>query len=240
MAECQMITHEIVRGDTLYRLAQKYRTTVPLILLANPGVDPYNLQIGTRLNICKGNQVSERPSMDEIQMTGDLDKRIMQYIGWLKVYLLALAGSASRQREAAQRAEAAAGSIVDVFAAFYPEAMISRLREHFGRGYTLDVLSYANALNNRDTQAAEQFEERVSEHAENIAELLAQYNRYYNRDRIEDVLDELPEYMQQVVLAMRGEDDMAEFVGFNRLDDWAGNVATYLSDGLRREFYREG
>lgn len=239
MAECQMITHEIVRGDTLYRLAQKYRTTVPLILLANPGVDPYNLQVGTRLNICKGNQMSERPSMDEIQMMGDFDKRMMQYIGWLKVYLLALAGSAARQREAAQKAEAAAGNIVDVFAVFYPEAMITRLREHFARGYTLDLMSYANAINNRDTQAAEQFEERVSDHAENMAELLAQYNRYYDSERIEEALDELPEYLQQVVLAMRGADDMAEFTGFNRMDDWAGNIATYLAEGLRREFYRE-
>ncbi len=240
MAECQMITHEIVRGDTLYRLAQKYRTTVPLILLANPGIDPYNLQVGTRLRICKGNQVPERPSMDEIQMTGDLDKRMLQYIGWLKVYLLALAGSASRQREAAQKAEAAAGSIVDVFAVFYPEAMTTRLREHFVRGYTLDVMSYANALNNRDTQAAEQFEERVSEHAEAIAELLAQYNRYYNKERIENALEELPDVMEEIVLAMRSGDDMKEFNAFMSMDEWAGNVAAYLAQGLRREFYREG
>nr|MBQ8253470.1 LysM peptidoglycan-binding domain-containing protein [Lachnospiraceae bacterium] len=79
MAECQMITHEIVRGDTLYRLAQKYRTTVPLILLANPGINPYNLQVGTRIKICKGNMFTEKPSMDEIQMMSDMNKAMMQY-----------------------------------------------------------------------------------------------------------------------------------------------------------------
>lgn len=240
MAECQMITHEIVRGDTLYRLAQKYRTTVPMILLANPGVDPYNLQVGTRLKICKGKWPAEKPSMDELQMAGDLDKRMMQYVGWLKVYLLSLSQSASRQRDAAQRVEQAAGKVVDVLAVFYPEAVTAKLRDHFARGYSLDVMSYANALNNRDTQAAEQFEERVSEHAEEIAMLLAQYNRFYSKENIEDALEELPEVAEQIVTAMRNGDVLTEFAGFEKMDTWAGEVAAYLAEGLRREFYREG
>lgn len=240
MAECQRITHEIVRGDTLYRLAQKYRTTVPMILLANPGIDPYNLQVGTRLQICKGNWFPEKPSMDEIQMAGDLSKRMMQYTGWLKKYLLSLSGSAARQREAAQRTERAADSIVDVFAVFYPESVTTKLREHFVRGYTLDLMSYANALNNRDTMAAEQFEERVSEHAEEMAALLAQYNRFYNRENIEEAFEELPELIEQLVPAMRNGEFVAEFAGFDRMDEWAADVATYLSEGLRKEFYREG
>lgn len=240
MAECQKVIHEIGRGDTLYRLAQKYRTTVPMILLENPGVDPYNLQIGTKLTICTGKQMPQKPSMDELQMTGDLDRRMQQFVGWLKVYLLSLGDSASRQRDAAQRVEAAANKVVDVFEVFYPEAMIRSLREHFVRGYTLDAMSYANAQNNRDTQAAEEFEERVSEHAEDVAKLLAQYNRYYEAERIEDALNQLPEVLDRVVLAMRSGDVMAEFAAYETMDEWAGEVAAYLARGVRREFYREG
>ena len=240
MTECQMITHEIVRGDTLYRLAQKYRTTVPLILLANPGIDPYKLQVGTRLKICKGNWFPEKPSMDEIQMSNDLLKAWLEYVGWLKVYLLSLQGTAARQREAAQMTEKAANGIIDVFAAFYPEAVTMKLREHFGRGYTLDAMSYANALNNRDTMAAEEFKERVSNHAEEIAELLAQYNRFYSKENIEDALEQLPEVAEQIVAAMRSGDVTAEFKGYETLDMWAGEIAGYLAEGLRKEFYREG
>ena len=240
MAECQFITHEVVRGDTLYRLAKKYKTTVPLILLANPGVEPYNLQIGTKLKICQGNQIPQRPSMDEIEMASDLDRRWMQYIGWLKMYLNSLSQPVDRQREAARKTEQAADRIVDVFGVFYPDAMIERLREHFARGYTLDLMSYANATNNRDTMAAEQFEERIEEHAESIAKLLSQYNRYYNEERIEEALEEAPEVIEQIVIAMRNEDNMQEFSGFETLYEWAGSVAAYLAEGLRREFYREG
>lgn len=240
MAECQFITHEVVRGDTLYRLAKQYKTTVPLILLANPEVEPYNLQIGTNLRICKGNQMMERPTMDEIEMAGDLDRRWMQYIGWLEMYLSSLSQPVDRQREAAQKAEQAAGRIVDVIGVFYPEAMTERLREHFVRGYTLDLLSYANATNNRDTMAAEQFEERVEEHAEAIAKLLSQYNRFYDAERIEEALEEAPEVIEQIVMAMRNGDNMQEFSGVETLYEWAGPVAVYLAEGLRREFYREG
>ena len=240
MEECQMITHEIVRGDTLYRLAKKYRTTVPLILLANPGVDPYNLQIGTKLKICKGNQVVEKPSMDEIQLIGDMYGATLQYVGWLKQYLMSLSQSAARQREAAQQVSGAADKVVDIFALFYPEAMITKLREHFVRGYTLDMMSYANATNNRDTQAAEDFEDKVSQHADEVARLLAQYNRFYSEERIENALAELPEVAEEIVLAMRSGDMMGEFEGFRKMDQWAVGVADYLAEGLRREFYREG
>ncbi len=36
-------------GDTLWRIAQRYYTTLNRILTANPGVDPYQLRIGQRL-----------------------------------------------------------------------------------------------------------------------------------------------------------------------------------------------
>ncbi|WP_234978633.1 muramidase family protein [Anaerosalibacter sp. Marseille-P3206] len=38
--------YTIKSGDTLYLLAQRYNTTVEAIMAINPGIDPYNLQIG--------------------------------------------------------------------------------------------------------------------------------------------------------------------------------------------------
>ena len=48
------ITHTVVRGDTFFKLAQTYGTSVRAIRTANPSVDPLNLQIGTRLTIPLG------------------------------------------------------------------------------------------------------------------------------------------------------------------------------------------
>lgn len=48
------IVHTVVRGDTFYRLANRYGTTVRAIRTANPTADPMNLTIGTRLTIPLG------------------------------------------------------------------------------------------------------------------------------------------------------------------------------------------
>ncbi|NLK72287.1 MAG: LysM peptidoglycan-binding domain-containing protein [Clostridiales bacterium] len=44
-------TYVVQPGDTLWRIAQKYYTTVSRIMTANPGIDPYRLRIGQRLTV---------------------------------------------------------------------------------------------------------------------------------------------------------------------------------------------
>ena len=52
---CQnRMVHTIQEGDSLYRLPKQYHTTVTDLILGNPGVNPYNLQIGMRLFVCPG------------------------------------------------------------------------------------------------------------------------------------------------------------------------------------------
>jgi len=49
--------HTIVQGDTLFRLSVLFSTTVNRIIAANPGIDPYRLQIGQRIIIPFGSVV---------------------------------------------------------------------------------------------------------------------------------------------------------------------------------------
>lgn len=46
--------HTVQEGDSLYRLARQYHTTVTELILGNPGVNPYNLQVGMKLYVCPG------------------------------------------------------------------------------------------------------------------------------------------------------------------------------------------
>lgn len=240
MATCQTITHEIVRGDTLYRLAQRYRTTVPLILLANPGLNPNNLQIGSTIQICQGNQFVEQPSLDELQLTGDMSKAMMQYIGWLKKYLISLMQTPERQQGVSQRVMQMPGRITDIFEVFYPTSMTNTMRDRIFRDFTQNLMSYANAVRNRDAAGSERYEEAASENAEQLAELLAANNSNYNKEQLEDWMDELIEYVEAAVMDAQNRNQMGEFDGYDRMDQWAATMAMYLSDGLRKEFYREG
>jgi hypothetical protein len=42
----KIIQYTIQPCDTLWDLAQRYNTTVEDIMAMNPGIDPYNLQVG--------------------------------------------------------------------------------------------------------------------------------------------------------------------------------------------------
>ncbi len=52
---CQnRINYRVQEGDSLYKLAKQFHTTVTELILLNAGVNPYNLQVGMRLTICPG------------------------------------------------------------------------------------------------------------------------------------------------------------------------------------------
>ena len=46
-----VVNYTVVAGDTLYSIARRYNTTVRLIQLFNPGVDPNALRVGQTLII---------------------------------------------------------------------------------------------------------------------------------------------------------------------------------------------
>lgn len=52
---CQnRISYRVQEGDSLYKIAKQFHTTVTELILLNSGVNPYNLQTGMRLTICPG------------------------------------------------------------------------------------------------------------------------------------------------------------------------------------------
>ncbi len=53
---CRGIIHVIEKGDTLYKLGQRYHVSVSRIMYANPYVNIYNLQIGDELCIPVGQE----------------------------------------------------------------------------------------------------------------------------------------------------------------------------------------
>lgn len=89
MIYCRLITHTIMEGDTLYLLARRYNTTVPAITLMNPGINPYNLQVGTRLRICMGEDEMkpQKPQISERELWEDMRRAFMGQGNWTKMFM---------------------------------------------------------------------------------------------------------------------------------------------------------
>lgn len=64
---CRGIIHVIEKGDTLYKLGQRYHVSVSRIMYANPYVNIYNLQVGDELCIPVGQQPREEMEMEEME-----------------------------------------------------------------------------------------------------------------------------------------------------------------------------
>ncbi len=67
-------TYIIQPGDTLYLIAQKYYTNLARLLAANPGIDPYNLQVGQMIIVPYGIDVVDT----NIDYTYDIMERDIQ------------------------------------------------------------------------------------------------------------------------------------------------------------------
>ncbi len=82
------IIHVVQQGDTLYDLANMYGTTVQNIINTNPGINPYNLQIGSRLYIysaCNQN-MNCCISQNQVKLLNEMNLVWEQHIMWTRCF----------------------------------------------------------------------------------------------------------------------------------------------------------
>ena len=135
-------------GDTLYRLAQNYHTTVTELILGNPGVNPYDLQTGMQLHICPGEgyvtaQGERQASCPETEQQTVCDttqeepqeKRSgafqvnMEMTFWKYMYAMSVDAQAKDQQAVEDRLMGAVDAIADAFADVMPPSAVRQMRE---------------------------------------------------------------------------------------------------------------
>lgn len=142
---CQnRIVYTVQEGDSLYRLSRQYHTTVTELILGNPGVNPYNLQVGMQLNICPGEEYNapaqneQRPNPNE-QMPGQMEDAVerltesmrlawLSHVYWTRMYLMSVDADAKDQQAVEERALQTADEITDAFARLLPLNVTRQLR----------------------------------------------------------------------------------------------------------------
>lgn len=227
------ITHVIKRGDTIYLLAKTYETTVAEILMNNPRVNPYNLQVGSSLIICKPEAVRE-PQMEDTGLNQTLRSLWEQLSYWLRMYLVSVSGDMSDGEEVRNRLQQIPEQMERVFAQYYPPEIAAELRqslEQFVNGLT----TLAGLVKNGSAEETDRKEMELEQEADRLAELFSNVNINYDADQLKEALGEyLLQTKREIVARLSGEfaEDIATF---DEVERQALRIADYLASGIREQ-----
>lgn len=236
MTFCRTIVHVVQPGDTLYRLAQRYQTTVPEIILKNPGVNPYNLQVGTRLNICNG-QGTGTGEQDEINLNNDMRQSWLQHLYWARMLMTSLFKNLDDMDAVEARTMRTPEDIAEAFAHFYPRNQMDQLNRLLSE-HTELTGQMMTVMKNRDMQKIDQIERIWYQNAEKLAALLSSMNKEYSYEQlIQSLGKHLDMLKRQMAASLEGNYD-EEVRIFDESENQMMELADYLTEGLLQQFYR--
>lgn len=236
MAFCRTIIHVVQPGDTFYRLAQRYQTTVPDIIQRNPGVNPYNLQVGTRLNICSG-QEQDHLQQDELDLNNDMRQSWAQHVFWTMIFQNALFNSLPNQENVENRLMQTPEDIGAVFERFYSQSMVRQLTQLLSE-HTRLAGEIMAAMKANDMTRADQLERQWRQNADNIARLLAGANTKYSYDELQQMLNRHLDMLKRQMQAGINKEFDEEIRVFDEGENLIAQLADYLTGGLLQQFYQ--
>lgn len=231
-----MIMHVVQPNDTFYRLAQRYKTTVPDIIMRNPGINPYNLQVGTRLNICVG-QAVENMQKDEIDLSNDMRLAWNQHAFWIMMFQTSLFNGLGNMEAVQMRLMKTPEDIAEVFDKFYSGAMVRQLMQLLSE-HTQLAGEIMQAMQDNEMQRADQLERQWYQNAENIARLLSNANTQYSYDELLQMLTVHLDLLKRQMLAALNHEYDNEVSLFDENENHLMELADYLTNGLVEQFYQ--
>lgn len=242
------LSYTIRPGDTLYQLARRFKTTVAVLISDNPDMDPYNLQVGSKITIYPGKTSSTgggncKPPFcpvpcTQTELMNDMRLVWSQHVYWSRMYLISLAEQLKDQNDVANRLLQNPGDIANIFARFYSDQtanMIERLlTEHLQIGAKLIV-----ALRDGQTEEAEQLKYQWHENANQMAVAFNRINPYYKYEDLHDMLDKHLELTTQEVVMRLSGNYPADIEAFNKVEQEAMEMADYFTAGIMKQFLKQ-
>ncbi len=236
MEFCRTTFHVVQQGDTFYRLAQKYQTTVPDIIMRNPGINPYNLQVGTRLRICAGHE-NGNFQQEEMALNNDMRQAWSKHNMWANMLMASQLNDLPNRENMEVRMMQTPEEIAAVFSQFYSQPMVNQLKqmltEHVQIGNELIM-----AMKDNDTARAEQLEAQWNQNADKIARMLSSANEKYDYDDLREMLRMHLRLMKDTVMADLNSNYNEAIRLMDENDNHTMMMADALTNGLLEQFYQ--
>ena len=226
--------HIIQPGDSFYKLAQKYRTTVPDIMMRNPGVNPYNLQVGGKLYICSGvgqNDMQE----EELKLNNEMRESWMQHIYWELIFQSAFLNDLPGKSAVEERLLQTAEDIASVFAPFYSENKISALTDLLEEHIEI-AGKILQAMKDGDIEEEEKQDALWRDNAAGLAKFWSDNNSEYDYGELTMYLNRHLDMTRNIMEAELSGDYNEVIRLFAEQENQIMELADYLTEGLIQKF----
>lgn len=237
----QVITHIVREGDSFYNIAQYYQIPMEIIIQQNPGLDPYNLQVGTTIMICMDGmaQPPEQGGAFNWQMMMGLNNAMrevwIQHVYWTRMLLISIAARLQDQMAVTKRLLENPEDIADVFGEFYPKEVtdvIARLlTEHLQIGSAL-----ITALRDGKNAEAAMLTRQWYANADQMAAAFARINPQYREEDVRQMLYRHLGLTQKEVAARLAGEYEADIDAFDEVEEEILEMADYFTRGLVMQF----
>lgn len=234
----------IRQGDTLYNIAKRYNTTVPLILSQNPTIDPQRLQIGTLITVSPGENMVHKNNLVSsvcpdpnlrIALINDMRTAWEQHIYWTRMLLISLAERLKDQNAVTIRLLQNPNDIANIFENYYSTDVKNKisqlLTEHLQIGAAL-----ITALRDGKTAESEDLNRKWYINADKMAAAFSSINPNYNQEDLRKMLyTHLDLTKKEVAMRLSGNYP-ADIEAFNKVEQEALLMADYFSSGIIKQF----
>ena len=187
MNEMNPILHTIRPGDTLYKLAMQYGTTVQSIIDNNMALNPYNLRVGQQIYIYPNHEYWI--SMNQVQLIKQMNLVWEQHIMWTRMLLISIAENLKDLEATQTRLLRNPKDIADVFRRFYGIAVANRIQQLITE-YLVIGKELIVALKNKNQEEATKLNTKWYQNADEMAEAFSSINPFYPKEEIRNMLYE--------------------------------------------------
>lgn len=240
-----MGTHTVKDGDSFYTIAQMHGMTMEEIMEMNPGLDPYNLQIGSVVAICDDmnhtmpNLPNPNPTQGNCNELLWLYKSMQQvwlsHVYQIRMLLKSIAFDLKDKEDVTNMLMRNPMQIADVFARYYPQEeadnLARLLTEHLLIGSAI-MTSWKDG----DMAKANELNRQWYGNASMTASALARMNPNYDQEDLYRMLtNHLRLTAQQIGFYLAGRFVQSQ-EAFMAVIQQILSLADYLSYGVVQQF----
>ena len=233
MNDINPILHTIRLGDTLYKLAMQYGTTIQNIIDTNLALDPYSLRVGQQIYIYPNEHYWV--SINEVRLLEQMNLVWEQHIMWTRMLLISIAENLKDLDVTQARLLQNPKDIADIFRRFYGNMVANQIQqlltEHLVIGKELIV-----ALKNNNQEQATKLNTKWYQNADSMAEAFSSINPFYPKEEIRKMLyDHLRLTTNEVNARLKG-DYVEDIKAYDMVQKEILKMSQFLVMGIVQQF----